>query len=197
MDLSRADIAWLYPEWGLGDLWCLTFVRDVDEVEALRRMSASEESIEPLTYEQLIDGGLFPDTVLAGRLGDWTALIEVYGWNATEIDTLRALSSGTESVSVLRHDYASDDFAYAVDGKLITCFNPGIPAWRSGSDPDRLVNVMRDAGFDPDYTPGDSHDGASGRRPNVASALLLMARLTGVMLTEEILNGPWLGGIVA
>ncbi|MEU7889795.1 DUF6461 domain-containing protein [Microbispora bryophytorum] len=197
MNISRADIAWLYPEWGLGDLWCLTFVRDVDEIEALRRMGASEESIEPLTYEQLIDGGLFPDTVLAGRLGDWTALIEVYGWHATEIDTLRALSSGTESVSVLRHDYASDDFAYAVDGELITCFDPGIPAWRSGSDPDRLVNVMRDAGFDPDYTPGDSHDGATGRRPNVASALLLVARLTGVMLTEEILNGPWLGGSVA
>lgn len=35
----------------LGDLWCLTFVRGLDEAEALRRVGAEERGISPLTYE--------------------------------------------------------------------------------------------------------------------------------------------------
>ncbi|MEU8271760.1 DUF6461 domain-containing protein [Sphaerisporangium sp. NPDC049002] len=78
MDITHADIAWLVDEEELGDLWCLTFVRGLDETEALRRMGAKEDSIRPLTYEALMDEGLFEDTALAGRRGDWTVLIEVF-----------------------------------------------------------------------------------------------------------------------
>ncbi|WP_406319125.1 DUF6461 domain-containing protein [Streptosporangium sp. NBC_01639] len=145
-----------------------------------------------------MDEGLFPDTVLAGRLGGWTVLIEVYGWQATELDALRALSAGTEVVSVLRHDHASNYFVYARDGETMTSFNPNIPAWRYGSDPDRLVDVMREAGFDPGHTPGDEDEDEDENvyHPATDGALLLAARLTGVVLTQEVLNGPLLGGAV-
>ncbi|MEV4159808.1 DUF6461 domain-containing protein [Nonomuraea dietziae] len=200
MKVNYADVYWLANEYGLGDLWCLTFVQGIEEAEALRRMGAGEATIRPLSYRELMDEGLFPDTVLAGRLGDWVVLIEVYGWQATELDVLRALSAGTEVVSVLRHDYATDDFAYAVDGEWVTSFNPGIPAWRYGSDPDRLVDAMRDVGFDPGYAPGDEdEDGNEDMgvdHPRVDGALLLAARLTGVVLSQEVLNGPLLGGVV-
>lgn len=194
MEITYADVDWLANGRDFSDLWCLAFVQGLSEIDVLRRMGAEERSIRPLTYEELIDEGLFPDTVLAGRLGDWIVVIEEYGWGS--LDALEALSVGTEAVSVLRHDYASDCFGYAVNGESITSFNPMIPAWRSGCDPDRLVDLMRDVGFDPAYAPGDEDERGERavRHPTVDGALLLAARLTGVMLTQDVLNGPLLGG---
>jgi hypothetical protein len=90
MVFTHADVAWLAEDDQLGDLWCLTFVRGVSEVQALRRLGADQESIRPLTYDELIDDGLFPETVLVGRVGDWTVLIEESGWTCTEADKAQA-----------------------------------------------------------------------------------------------------------
>ncbi|MFD8534450.1 DUF6461 domain-containing protein [Streptosporangium canum] len=54
-------------------------------------------------------------------------------------------------------DYASDTFAYVVDGKPVVRFGPRAPDSRSGSDPDRFIAEMRQAGLDRD------HDIAGGR----------------------------------
>ncbi|MFI6889626.1 DUF6461 domain-containing protein [Streptosporangium canum] len=48
-------------------------------------------------------------------------------------------------------DYASDTFAYVVDGKPIVRFGPRAPDSRSGSDPDRFIAEMRQAGLDRDH----------------------------------------------
>ncbi|MEW9533906.1 DUF6461 domain-containing protein [Microbispora sp. NPDC049125] len=128
-------------------------------------------------------------------------LIEVFGWKA--LDALQALSVGTEAVSVRRHDDSSDRFAYAVDGEQVTAFDPMIPAWRYGTDPDRLVELMRDVGFDPAYEPSveddeaDENEEGSFDRPTVDGALMLAARLTGVILTPDVLDGPLLGADIA
>ncbi|MEU0486194.1 DUF6461 domain-containing protein [Streptosporangium sp. NPDC006013] len=196
MEITYADVAWLAEGYELGDVWCLTFVWGLDEAEALRRMGTTEGSIRPLTYEELDDEGLFPDTVLAGRLGGWTVLIERGGRQAIERDALRALSTATEVVSVLRHDHATDNFVYARDGETVTSFNPMIPAWRYGSDPDRLVDAMRAAGFDPARMPGGEDEDENADHPAVGGALLLAVRLTRVVLTPEVLHGPLLGGVV-
>ncbi|MFB9878113.1 MULTISPECIES: DUF6461 domain-containing protein [Planobispora] len=196
MEITYADVAWLAEDYELGDVWCLTFVWGLDEAEALRRVGAAEGSIRPLTYEELDDEGLFPDTVLAGRLGGWTVLIERGGWQATERDAVRALSAATEVVSVLRHDHATGNFVYARDGETVTSFNPTIPAWRYGRDPDRLVDAMRAVGFDPARTPGGEDEGENADHPAVGRALLLAVRLTRVVLTPEVLRGPLLGGVV-
>ncbi|MGJ6962755.1 DUF6461 domain-containing protein [Streptosporangium sp. G11] len=194
MEITYADVDWLARGHELGDVWCLTFVWGLDEAEALRRIGAIEESIRPLTYEELDDEGLFPDTVLAGRLGGWTVLIERGGWQTIERDAFRALSTATEVVSVLRNDHATHNFVYARDGRTVTSFDPMIPAWRYGSDPDRLVDAMRAAGFDPGHAPGDEDENVD--HPTVDGALLLAVRLTRVVLTQEVLNGPLLGGAV-
>ncbi|GGS79972.1 DUF6461 domain-containing protein [Nonomuraea spiralis] len=192
MAFTYADVAWLAEDDELGDLWCLTFVRGVSEVEALLRLDADPESMRPLTYDELMDDGLFPETVLAGRVGDWTVLIEESGWTCTEADKAQALSAGTVAVTVLRHDYASDDFVYAVDGELVTYFNPEIPGQRHGSDPDRLNDLMREAGLDP-----EDGLGIGAEAPSSASgALLLAARLTGVVLTPDIVKGALTSGVV-
>ncbi|MER5627038.1 DUF6461 domain-containing protein [Streptosporangium sp. NPDC002544] len=195
--ITYADVAWLAKDYGLGEVWCLTLVRGLDEAEVLRRMSAREESIRPLTYRKLMDEELFPGTVLVGRLDGWSALIEVSGWQGTKPDVLRVLSAGTEVVSVLRHDYAAHEFVYAVDGERVTFFDPVIPAWRYGSDPDRLVDAMSGAGFDPGYEPVEEGGAGNLDHPVVDGALLLMARLTGVMLTQDVLSGSLLSGVIA
>ncbi|GII84726.1 hypothetical protein Ssi03_27160 [Sphaerisporangium siamense] len=194
IQITDADVAWLAGGYELGDVWCLTFVWGLDETSALRRIGATEESIRPLTYRELMDEGLFPDTVLAGRLGGWTVLIERNGCRTAELDALLALSTATEAVSVLRNDYAADAFTYARDGKVVTTFDPRIPAWRYGSDPDRLVDAMRAVGFDPEYPRADQDDDGNVDRLTLDGALLLAVRLTRVVLTQEVLNGPLLGG---
>jgi hypothetical protein len=51
---------------------------------------------------------------------------------------------------------------------------------------------MREAGLDPGNAPG-----IDAEAPSPASgALLLAARLTGVVLTPEIVKGPLMGGVV-
>ncbi|TMR94717.1 DUF6461 domain-containing protein [Nonomuraea basaltis] len=199
MEITYADVSWLAHGWELGDVWCLTFVRGIEETEALRRLGAAEESIRPLSYQELTDEGLFPHTVLAGRLHGWVVLIERNGSEGTKPDAIRALSAGTELVSVTRHDYATDLFVYAIDGDRLTSFDPRKPAWRYGSDPDRLLDAMREVGVDPTYLPGGhvtGQEAISSGTPTMGEALMLAARLTGVVLTQEVLNGPLVGGAV-
>lgn len=199
MEITYADVSWLARGWELGDIWCLTFVRGLDEAEALRRLGTAEESIRPLTYRELTDEGLFPRTALAGRLEGWVVLIERNGCEATKPDAVRALSAGTELVSVFRHDYATDLFVYAIDGDRLTSFDPRKPAWRYGSDPDCLLEAMREVGVHPTY-PSEDHvtreADISAEAPTMNEALMLAARLTGVVLTKEVLDGPLMGGVV-
>jgi hypothetical protein len=199
VEITYADVSWLARGWELGDIWCLTFVRGLDEAEALRRLGVAEESIRPLTYRELTDEGLFPRTALAGRLEGWTVLIERNGSEATKPDAVRALSAGTELVSVLRHDYATDLFLYAIDGDRLTSFDPRKPAWRYGSDPDCVLDAMREVGVHSTYLPGDHvtrEADISAEAPTMNEALMLAARLTGVVLSKEVLNGQLLGGFV-
>ncbi|MER5645486.1 DUF6461 domain-containing protein [Streptosporangium sp. NPDC002524] len=198
MEITSADVAWLARGYELGDQWCLAFARGPDEAEALRRIGADDRSIRLLTCRELIDEGVFPGMILAGRLEDWTVLIEPHGWRASEPGVLRALSAGTEAVMVMRQDHSAHLFEYAVDGELVTSFDPMIPAWRYGSDPDRLVDAMRAVGFDPGYAPGDGDENEEEifNHPTVDGALLLAFRLTGVVLTQDVLNRLLLGGAV-
>ncbi|MFG1959821.1 DUF6461 domain-containing protein [Nonomuraea sp. NPDC049028] len=199
MEITYADVSWLARGWELGDIWCLTFVRDLDEAEALRRLGAAEESIRPVTYRELTDEGLFPHTALAGRLEGWVVLIERNGSEATKPEAVRALSAGTELVSVMRHDYATDLFVYAIDGDRLTSFDPRKPAWRYGSDPDCVLDAMQEVGVHPTYLPGDPvtrEADISAEAPTMNEALMLAARLTGVVLSKKVLNGSLMGGVI-
>ncbi|MEU5869884.1 DUF6461 domain-containing protein [Nonomuraea sp. NPDC047529] len=204
MEIPRVDFSWIASGWELGDIWCLTFVRGLDEAEALRRMGVAEESIRPLTYRELADEGLFPHTVLAGRLEGWVVLIERNGSQATEPDTIRALSAKTELISVLRHDYATDLFVYAIDGDRLTSFDPRKPAWRYGSDPDRLLDAMEAVGIHPNHLSGvhatpetDDEWDTGPQAPTMSEALMLAARITGVLMSQEVLNAVLLSGVIA
>ena len=205
VEITSADVDWIAHDYTLLDIWCLTFVRGLDETEALRRVGVKEGSIGPLTHGELMNEWPFPpipNKVLAGRLGGWIVLVEVFGWKAWE--ALQVLSAETEAVSVRRNDHATDSFAYAIDGKLVTSFDPMSPESRWGSDPNRLVDLMREVGLEPAYEPSleddeedEQNEAVRLNRPTLDGALMLAARLTGVVLTPEVLSGPLLGADVA
>ncbi|XVQ16177.1 DUF6461 domain-containing protein [Spirillospora sp. CA-255316] len=77
----------------------------------------------------------YPEFAFALNLGTWTVSIEPDGFQSSLIEPLTALSRGTQAVSVQRHDHADHGFSYAVDGTLITGFEPTWPNRRWGSQP--------------------------------------------------------------
>ncbi|GAB3892850.1 hypothetical protein GCM10027612_41230 [Microbispora bryophytorum subsp. camponoti] len=124
---SPEDYAW-QDEGPLGPIYTITLVRGVEEYEVLRRLGAAPEHI------RLIDVDEYPDSsrteiVTVRRAGDWTIVIEECGWLGVQREVIGELSrDGGEAVAVMRHDYAArHDFAYALDGELVTGFDPSRP----------------------------------------------------------------------
>ncbi|MFB9882063.1 DUF6461 domain-containing protein [Planobispora siamensis] len=189
-EVDRADIAWLHAAEALGMTCSLTFVRGVDEVEALRRLGADEGDIE------LFTGGEcpVPEAVRAWRSGEWTVVIERWDNRLVDSGALDALSAGTEAIMIFCNVNAWSGFEYVVDGEPVTSFDPVTPDWREGSDPDRFVEMMRQAGFDPGTDPVDVDYEIDS--PGFEGALLLATRLTGVVLTPEVFHGPLPGARV-
>ncbi|MEU8393936.1 DUF6461 domain-containing protein [Nonomuraea sp. NPDC048892] len=179
----------------LGEIYCVSFVRDLSPEEALRRFGVEEETMEEVTFEELdyLSAESMRDDAAgyigAARVGDWTVVIEPGGWMmavATEI--YNPVSRGTEVVAVCRHDYAQDTFAYIVDGAPVVWFDPMYPEERSGSDPDRLVTKMREAGLDPDH----DIDGPGIEHP-MERSFALASDITGLPLATDLRKLRYLG----
>jgi Family of unknown function (DUF6461) len=190
VEVNHADVAWLYDINVLGDACSLTFIREVNEVEALRRLGASEDDIHLYTS----DDCPLPEAVRAWQCGDWTVIIEVSDERLVDPEIMDAVSAGTEAIMIFENVNAWSRFEYLADGAVVTSFDPAGPDHREGNDPDRFVEEMRASGFDPDT--GIEKGGAEADAPGFAGLLLLAARLTGVVLTPEIFNGPLPGACV-
>ncbi|TDB84611.1 hypothetical protein E1264_24065 [Actinomadura sp. KC216] len=149
----------------LGELFCLTFVKGVDETEALTRLGGLPDTMRPRTLEEADEAlrsfeAAYTRYAFALNLGGWTVLIEPSGFRGTLDEPLAALSRGTEAVAVSRNDYGDHAFRYAVDGTLVTGFEPTWPDDRWGTDPDRLLGQMRAVGLDLDIDGEDDADDA-------------------------------------
>ncbi|MFB4303118.1 DUF6461 domain-containing protein [Actinomadura sp. NTSP31] len=187
LEVTPTDVEWVET---LGEVFCLTFVKELDEAEALSRFGGLPDTLRPRTLQEAGDGyhsyeAGYPEFVFVLDLGTWTVLIEPDGFQGSLTEPLTALSRGTEAVSVERHEYADHGFCYAVDGTLVTAFEPTWPQDRWGEEPDRLLGKMRAAGLDPDADPED-HDPLS---PPYIPALLLAGLLTGVLPHPDALAG--------
>jgi len=182
-DLAWADAA-VEDERLFDEIFCLTFMKDVDEAEALRRMGGLPGTVAVRTMSDI--GALhtyedgYPTFASVLRVGAWTVVVEPGGFEGAGL--VAGLSRGGEAVSVLRHDYSSHAFAYAVAGEEITCFDPAFPDHRYGTDPDRLLPAMRSAGF------ARSADGFVDQP--IADGLRLAGLMTGALPAFEDLTGP-------
>lgn len=168
------------------EIYCLTFVKGMSEAEVLSRMGAVEGT-EPRTPDdafaerESFDAG-YPEIVRVLSVGEWSVVHEPFGFTGADTYLLAALSEGTEAVSLLRHEYASHCFSYAVDGVVLCSFDPLFAYYRWGADPDVLVERMRAVGLYPDRDELDLSDW------DFASALALVETITGSMPTMAALQ---------
>ncbi|GGO12713.1 hypothetical protein GCM10010116_25540 [Microbispora rosea subsp. aerata] len=190
----------------LGDVFCVAFFHGLEPAEVAARFDSAETPARSMTFGELddrvtefiegTDGGCGGGYVGVTRIGEWSVVIEPYGWHITLSENLACLSRGCEAVAVGRHDYADHRFMYAVDGEIVTAFTPHVSAKRWGSDHDRLREPMRRVGLPLTATAGkptwDTRwDDA------LPKAFALAATITGVTLSADSLAGPLLVASVA
>ncbi|MFI7601913.1 DUF6461 domain-containing protein [Actinoplanes sp. NPDC049681] len=165
----------------LGPAFCLTFVKGVDEREALQRMGAYPDTVAER------DGARLDGHAAAAIVGRWTVVIEPGGAAGADHLLLEKVSRGTEALSLLADDKASPRFTYAVGGSTAVAFDPAYPApeltW--GSDPELLRHLMQAIGL---REPAGEDE--ETWRDAEAKALVLAQRLTGARLPEELLDRP-------
>lgn len=168
--------------------YCLTLVQGLDRAEALRRLDA-----EPAGHQNGVRdfirfahdsfpwrGG--PFVIGAVELDDWTLLVESNGYLGVTTAVIRPLSAGTRVVSHHRNVDAEDCFCWMEDGDLRLRFEPLFPYDRDGSDPDGLLEVMREVGFD--LRDDEDRD----YELHTEAAFALAEHLTGVRLTQDLLE---------
>lgn len=180
----------------LGEIFCLTLIRDTDEAETLRLLGGLSDTVKVRTLsesgelQQSFEAGL-PQVGMAVPLAGWSAVIEIGGFTGADVPVLSAASRGTEAITVLRHAYAASKFYYAVNGELITGFEPGhpVPGHMIGADPERLRDLMNQVGLrkaDDD----DEDDVDDVWEYAVARSILLAQRIAGVSMPPQPLDPP-------
>ncbi|MGW4773603.1 DUF6461 domain-containing protein [Nocardia sp. NPDC004278] len=216
-----APFQWLHGgDCLLGEIFTVAFFRGLDPSEVVRRFSRGEDHGQESGFDELMEqasefsiktgGGSGGGTVGVVQVGEWSVAIEPIGWMATLPDVLAELSRDCAVLAITRHDYAEDSLAYAIDGTIVTGYNPlECPHLRHGSEPDRLNGFMRELGMtldmrddendrDDEYDWDDEDDRAeSDYFSALPSAFALAAKLTQVRFIPEILDRAMLVGPVA
>ena len=107
------DLAWADASPGAGptldEIYCLTFIKAVDESEGVAQDGRLPDTIATRALADIgklhnFDNG-YPTVASALPLGAWTVVFEPNGFEGSHL--LAALSNGTEAISLLRHDYAT------------------------------------------------------------------------------------------
>ena len=198
MAATAADYAWVDEEDpAIFEAYCLTLARGLAPAEFLSRLGASPEAprsgitalYEP-SYDVWADNErraahddvrLFIGvTAVPGAGGDWALGVEINGYLGVTPEAIVPLSAGTRVVSHYRNVNAVQRFYWVEDGDIRLHFEPLEPAYRDGSTPDALVDVMREAGFDlREDTDFEDTTGAT---------FALADRLTGVRVTMDLLE---------
>ena len=174
----------------LGELFCLTYVKDADAPGALRRLGGCPDTVrerapEEVTGQRQSAEAGYPDVAVALELGNWSVVIEPGGALGADHGLLEVASRGTAAVSVLRQDRAAAHFGYAVDGTTVTGFDPGYPAEETtwGADPGMLRHLMDALGLRP---PSDESD--REWQDAEARAIVLAQRITGARIPGDPLR---------
>jgi hypothetical protein len=130
--------------------------------------------------------------IRAGHVGGWAFGIDD-GSAAPRDDPfqpVRELSRGTNA-AWFSWNPKLDYFAFYANGNEITAFEPLLAAYRRGSDPDRFLPEMRQAGLSPDPLPPGAPAPPGGPDPRIALLTMLSLAL-GIHLPRETLEGPLL-----
>jgi Family of unknown function (DUF6461) len=215
MTMSEArpgEEAWSWIE--SGDLevgGCLVFVRGGRPEQVIEAFGADLGSARMLSAAQLNRGLLFPvfdraanivrPWVRVGRTGEWAFGIDQTGPDVIGFyrDVGLRLSAGSDAVVVLWTAKSTSEVEYMADGELVTSFTPEMASVRIGSEPDRFLREMQEAGLiieSPAPSPGRQLDRAERQEPDLDDPLLAaMQMLTlalGIRLPRVVADGPLL-----
>jgi hypothetical protein len=161
----------------------LMFTRMVTPERVFETFGADPADARILTAGAAHDTMPYP-WVRAGRTGDWTFSVDSCLAGPFSFEPLaRQLSAGTDLALL---DTYAGYFSYYADGSDVTSFEPLMSAWRNGSDPDRFIPHMRQAGLDVDPPPDNA---APGEDPTLALLNMLTLAL-GIKLSRDQALGP-------
>lgn len=129
--------------------WVL-FAHGLEPAELVRRLSPvtlvdAAVAREGVDEVEDVYGGV---VVRAGAAAGWAfGVVEGGPVGRPSGKAVAALSRGTMAVELWRTVNADTYFAFAEQGRTVCCFEPGLEHARAGSDPDRLLPALRDAGL--------------------------------------------------
>ena len=189
---TAADYAWVAEDPAIFEAYCLTLARGLTPAEFLAGIGARPEAprtgisalYEP-SYDVWADNerrasyqdfSLFIGvTAVPGDGGDWALGVELNGHLGATPEAIVPLSAGTRLVSHYLNQ-ARFQFYWVEDGDIRLDFEPASPAYREGSAPDALVDVMREVGF-------DLREDTELQQNPTEAAFAVGERLTGVRVT--------------
>jgi hypothetical protein len=134
--------------------------------------------------------------IRAGTLGDWGFALSLTDLDMTDRrdNVARKLSSGTD-VAVVAWTQTVDTFEYWEDRVMVTLFEPLMASHRSGSEPDRFLAEMREAGLETER-PDPQEDASAVQRAEqsdpIIAVLDMLTRALGIRLPAEVALGPLL-----
>lgn len=167
------------------DAACLTFVRGTDLELIGRRFGAIPEHGRTLDFDEYCEEAFahqehYPVIGLRA-VGEWTLVAEDCGVQGTRPEVLRRVSAGGEVVSACWDSEGLQRFTRAAGGAVRTSFEPLVPGFRSGTDPDGLEQLRAGLPW-----PGAGEEGCA-----VELMLALAARITGSPLEPHWFDGDF------
>lgn len=143
--------------------------------------------------------------VRVGKVGEWAfAIDETLGICFWDQDVERRLSAGTEAVVVHWTAKPTYNVRYLVDGGVVTSFDPGMAWDRAGSEPDKFLREMREAGLRterPEPHPALTREEyiaqrrqrlQGPRRDPLVAALEMLTLALGIQLPQDVVRGSLL-----
>jgi len=163
-----------------GEAACVTFVEGMDLAAVAEAFGGSlDEAVMKDFDVDDYDPEFETAWVALRQVGDWVLALEDNGYQGRRTEVLRRLTGG-RAVSCFWNVNGVNDFSYVEGGTVMTSFEPGFEG-RSGVQPDVLEPFT--AGLLPEDDDIDDYI------PGTELMLALAARITGVVLTPEMLSG--------
>ncbi|MEV4874680.1 DUF6461 domain-containing protein [Streptomyces cyaneofuscatus] len=202
--VTAHDYAWIRTSPLFGHMmengYTLTLIRGRTPREVLRAMEAEPRGTGQGTaglieaddaHRAEWEDDYWDDSYVAGAFsapgadGDWTLVLGFEGGLGLPTPCVEELAKGGRIVAHSANGGKPIDlFHWFEDGELRTTFE--VPWSRDGNTPDELVRVLREVGSP--LTPEGEHDERAPDVDRKAAVLALAERLTGVRLTESLLQ---------
>jgi Family of unknown function (DUF6461) len=183
---------------------CLIFVRAVAPQRVIEGFGMDPAGAMLLPEARTADAIRFPicddkgetigPYIRVGRTGEWAFAISQTGLDIMRYhdDAGKRLSAGTEAVVVTWVEVLND-LEYLADGEQVTSFQPEMAWQRYGSDPDRFLAEMRQAGLRTEPpSPDDEPRKGGDYLDDVIAALDMLTLALGIRLPDDVVSGPLL-----